>query len=307
MGESVFSANNVKQRTSVSDYLEREGPFGYLMVLPAAVFIVIMLGYPFILAVYLSFTNKQIGQNPEFAGLRNFVLLAEDPLFWTTVRNSFVYTGFALALKFVGGLGLALLLNQNFHGKRLARAVLLLPWIVPTVFSTLIWWWMLDPSFGIFNVALKQWGWVQGGIPFLINPFLAMSSLILVNVWRGIPFFAIVLLAGLQTIPEELIDASRIDGAKNWQTLLYVTLPLMAPVIAVLLLITTIGTIADFELPFLLTRGGPGNATTTFGILSYNLSTTSGLYGLGTAVTMTMFPILALIVIRTLGEIRQSN
>lgn len=287
--------------------LQQDGTLGFLMVGPAVLFLLALLAYPFVLALYLSLTDKRFGLDPTFIGLKNFVTLAQTALFWKVVQNSLVYTIAALALKFVGGLLVALLLNRDFFGKRLVRATLLLPWIVPTVFSTLAWWWMLDPAFGIFNTLLKKWGLIEANIPFLVNPTLAMVMLILVNVWRGVPFFAIVLLAAIQTVPDELLDASKIDGANRLQILWSIILPLILPVALIVVLISTIGTISDFELPFLLTRGGPSDATSIFGILTYNLSIGSGLYGLGSAVTAAMFPFLALLVAVSLLEIRRDR
>lgn len=202
---------------------------------------------------------------------------------------------------------MALLLNREFTGRRFVRAVLLLPWIVPTVFSTLAWSWMLDPAFGIANVLLKRWGIIETNIAFLVSPTLAMASLVAVNAWRGIPFFAITFLAGLQTVSEELIEAARIDGANGWRILLSIILPMIMPVVVIVILISTIGTVSDFELPFILTRGGPGTATQVFGIMTYNLSIESGLYGLGTAVSIAMFPFLALLVVLSLVQLRRED
>ncbi len=280
---------------------------GYLLVSPALVFLLLLLAYPFILAIYLSLTDKRFGAVPNFVGLQNYINLADTPRFWSAVQASLVYTIAALIFKFVGGLAVALLINREFVGRRLVRAVLLLPWIVPTVFSTLAWVWMLDPAFGIINVVLKRWGLIQANIPFLVDPGLAMACLVAANVWRGVPFFAITFLAGLQTIPEELIDAAKIDGANSWRILLSIILPMIMPVVVIVMLISTIGTIADFELPFILTRGGPGAATQVFGIMTYNLSIESGLYGLGTAVSMAMFPILAILVVMSLVQLRREN
>jgi multiple sugar transport system permease protein len=287
--------------------IQDESRLGYLLVSPAFLFLLLLLAYPLVLAIYLSLTDKRFGAVPNFVGLQNYINLAQTPRFWSAVQASLVYTIAALIFKFVGGLAVALLINRAFVGRRLVRAVLLLPWIVPTVFSSLAWLWMLDPAFGIINVALKRWGLIQTNIPFLINPTLAMACLVAANVWRGVPFFAITFLAGLQTVPDELIDAAKIDGASSWRTLLSITLPMIMPVVVIVMLISTIGTIADFELPFILTRGGPGTATQVFGIMTYNLSIESGLYGLGTAVSMAMFPFLALLVILSLVRLRRED
>jgi multiple sugar transport system permease protein len=287
--------------------IQDESRLGYLLVSPAFLFLLLLLAYPLVLAIYLSLTDKRFGAVPNFVGLQNYINLAQTPRFWSAVQASLVYTIAALIFKFVGGLAVALLINRAFVGRRLVRAVLLLPWIVPTVFSSLAWLWMLDPAFGIINVALKRWGLIQTNIPFLINPTLAMACLVAANVWRGVPFFAITFLAGLQTVPDELIDAAKIDGASSWRTLLSITLPMIMPVVVIVMLISTIGTIADFELPFILTRGGPGTATQVFGIMTYNLSIESGLYGLGTAVSMAMFPFLALLVVLSLVRLRRED
>jgi len=287
--------------------LQEESRLGYLLVSPAFVFLLLLLAYPLVLAIYLSLTDKRFGAVPNFIGLQNYITLVQTPRFWAAVQASLIYTIASLILKFVGGLAVALLIKRDFVGQRFVRAVLLLPWIIPTVFSTLAWSWMLDPAFGILNVAFKRWGLIQTNIPFLVNPALAMVCLVAVNVWRGVPFFAITFLAGLQTVPEELIDAAKIDGASSWRTLLSITLPMIMPVVVIVMLISTIGTIADFELPFILTRGGPGTATQVFGIMTYNLSIESGLYGLGTAVSMAMFPFLAILVVLSLVRLRREE
>jgi multiple sugar transport system permease protein len=302
-----FAAVSAIRRRNLRLRIQEESRLGYLLVSPAFLFLLLLLAYPLVLAIYLSLTDKRFGAVPNFVGLQNYINLAQTPRFWSAVQASLVYTIAALIFKFVGGLAVALLINRAFVGRRLVRAVLLLPWIVPTVFSSLAWLWMLDPAFGIINVALKRWGLIQTNIPFLINPTLAMACLVAANVWRGVPFFAITFLAGLQTVPDELIDAAKIDGASSWRTLLSITLPMIMPVVVIVMLISTIGTIADFELPFILTRGGPGTATQVFGIMTYNLSIESGLYGLGTAVSMAMFPFLALLVILSLVRLRRED
>ena len=285
--------------------LEKDSVLGALMVSPALIFLLLMLAYPFMLAVYLSLTDKRVGVEASFVGLENFITLSKTTLFWKSLKNSLVYTVGAQTLKLAGGLALALFLNRDFRGKRAVRAALLLPWIIPTVFSTLAWLWLLDPGFGIVNIMLKDWGLIRAKLPFLVDPTWAMTSLIMVNVWRGVPFFAVTSMAALETVPEELIDASKIDGANAWQRFWLVTLPLIVPIVIIVMLISTIGTISEFELPYLLTHGGPGDATTVYSIVTYNLGMGTGLIGLGSAVSLTMFPILALLVLISLREVRR--
>jgi multiple sugar transport system permease protein len=221
------------------------------------------------------------------------------------VSNSLIYTGGALFLKFAGGLALAQLLNREFFGKRIATALVLLPWIIPTVFSTLAWWWMLDPANSIINVMLKKWGIITNNLPFLVDAQWAMACLILLNVWRGVPFFSITFLAALQTVPEELQEAAKIDGANAWQRFWRISFPLIIPVVIIVVLISTISTLADFELPFLLTKGGPRDATLIFGLLSYDYALGIGQLGIGSAVSLTMLPFLAVLVVLALLEVRR--
>ncbi len=309
MNSSAQTSSSIKKRWADQwgRLLHREESLGYFMVSPALVFLALMLAYPLFLAIYLSFTDKRLGSEPHLVGFKNFVVLFQSSLYWITFKNSMVYTIIALVLKFVGGLALAQLLNREFIGKRLARAALLLPWIVPTVFSTLAWWWMLDPANSILNVMLRKWGIIRTNLPFLMNPTWAMGSLIVVNVWRGVPFFAITFLAALQSVSEELIDAAKIDGANGWQRFWQVVFPLIVPVVIVVVLMSTISTVSDFELPYLLTRGGPRDGTMVFGILTFNYAMGSGLIGLGSAVSVTMLPILAVLTIQSLLEVRRSG
>lgn len=277
------------------------------MISPALLFLMFMLAYPFVVSVYLALTDKQLGSPPLWVGLNNFSLLFQSDRFWLVVRNSLVYTTGALILKFIGGIAVAQLLNREFVGRKLATACLLLPWIIPTVFSTLAWWWLLDPANSIVNVMLKRWGWIDQNIPFLSDPTWAMVTLIIVNAWRGVPFFAITFLAAIQTVPDELTDAARIDGANEWRRFWSIIFPLIVPVVIIVTLISTIGTIADFELPYLLTRGGPRDATNVFGILTYDYAMNLGRVGMGSAVSLTMLPILALIVVFSLLQVKRQE
>jgi multiple sugar transport system permease protein len=292
----------------ISRKLHKDSWLGYALISPGFTFLTIMMAYPFVYAIYLSFTDKQIGATANFTGFENYSKLASTNLFWDTVINSLLYTTVALLLKFFGGLGLALMLNRPFIGQRLVKALLLLPWIMPTVFSTMIWSWIFHPTFSIANeVLVNKLGLLIEPIPFLLDERWAMASLILVNVWRGVPFFGITFLAAIQSVPTEMIEASRIDGASPWVSFWRIIFPMILPVVIIVMLISTIGTLGDFDLPFLLTNGGPNNATTMFSLTAYTLSLQSGLIGLGAAVTMTMFPLLVLLVIFSLLSIRRQQ
>ena len=286
--------------------LHKDGTLGPVLLSPAFLFLLVMMAYPFVYAIYLSFTDKEIGSVPEFTGLENYALLLSTTLFKQTAINSLVYTSFALILKFAGGLILATVLNRPFIGQRFAKGLMLLPWILPTVFSTMIWSWILNPTFSIINVVLvEKLHLLAQPLPFLTNEMWAMASLIFINIWRGVPFFGITFLAAIQSVSTEIIEASRIDGASPWRSFWSIIFPGILPVVVIVSLISTIGTLGDFDLPYLLTNGGPNGATTLFALTAYTLSSQRGKVGLGSAVTMTMFPLLILLVIGSLLIVRR--
>ncbi|CAN5834881.1 sugar ABC transporter permease [soil metagenome] len=286
---------------------DSEASLGYLLIGPAFIFLLVVLAYPFVMAISLSLSRKSLGADAIFVGFDNFAKLAASARFWLTVKNSLIYTAGSLVLKFAGGLALAQLLNRQFFGKRTITALILLPWIIPTVFSTLAWWWMLDPANSIINILLKRWGLITNSLPFLVDATWAMMSLIFLNVWRGVPFFAITFLAAIQTVSEELLEAAKMDGADAWQRFWRITFPLIVPVVVIVVLISTISTLSDFELPYLLTQGGPRDATLVFGLLSYNYALNIGQLGMGAAVSLAMLPLLAVLVIFSLVELRRQN
>jgi multiple sugar transport system permease protein len=211
--------------------------------------------------------------------------------------NTFVYTAVATLLKMVGGLALALAMNQQFPLKNLVRALMLLPFIVPTVLSTVAWMWILDPAFSVLNWLLVAAGVPKPGPSWLGNPILAMLSIIMINTWRGLPFYGITLLAGLQTVPPELYEAATIDGASGWQRFRYVTLPLLQPIILIVTLFSVIFTFADFQLVYVLTHGGPQNATQLFATYAFDIAMGAGQLGLGASVALAMLPALALLIV----------
>src|SRR5262249_51308845 len=263
------------------------------------------IAYPFIEGVLLSVTDAKVGVPGHFVGLSNFAQLANDDIFRVAVRNTFVYTGVTTVFKLALGLWLALLLNRNFKGKAFTRAFILLPFIIPTVLSTFAWKWMFDPTFSVLNWTLFKLGLITGRINWLGDPNLAMISIIIVNVWRGVPFYAITLLAGLQTISPELHEAAAIDGARPWKRFWYVTWPLLLPVTMVVVLFSVIQTFADFQLVYVLTGGGPANATHLFATYAYQIGIGTGLLSQGAAVSLAMFPVLFMVLIVQLLYIRR--
>ena len=292
-----LSAARVRAPQSFRRWTERETVFSWLMIIPPMAFLVALVGYPFVYGIWLSLENRPVAQAGTFVGLANFMADLRDPVFWQVVQNTFVYTGVATALKMIGGLGLALVLNQAFPLKNLVRAAILLPFIVPTVLSTVAWMWILDPSFSVINWLLVHWGIAKPGPSWLGNSYWAMTSLIVVNTWRGLPFYAITLLAGLQTIPPDLYEAATIDGASVLDRFRYVTLPLLKPVVFIVTMFSLIFTFADFQLVYVLTRGGPANATHLFATYAFDIAMSGGQLGLGASVALTMLPPLALMIV----------
>ena len=282
---------------SLSMWLDRESVFSWVMMALPLAFLAALVGYPFFYGILLSLEDRPVAQPGTFVGLKNFVTDFHDPVFWRVAVNTFVYTGAATLLKMVGGLGLALAMNQQFRMKNLVRALLLLPFIVPTVLSTVAWMWMLDPAFSVVNRLLIGLGMPRPGPSWLGNPSLAMGSIIVINTWRGLPFYGITLLAGLQTVSPELYEAASIDGAASWTRFRYITLPLLMPVILIVTMFSVIFTFADFQLVYVLTHGGPQNATQLFATYAFDIGMGAGQLGLGASIALMMLPALALLIV----------
>jgi multiple sugar transport system permease protein len=301
---SVESALGVPPR-SRQRLLEDERWLAMLLLLPTAVLLGLFIAYPFVNGIWLSVTNTRVGVPGEFVGLANFTKIWNDSIFRTAVWNTCWYTFVTTVFKLALGLWLAMLLNRHFKGKAMVRAFILLPFIIPTVLSTFAWKWMFDPTFSVLNWMLFRIGLITGRVNWLGDGDLAMTSVIIVNIWRGVPFYAITLLAGLQTISPELQEAAAIDGARPWQRFWYVTWPLLLPVTMVVTLFSVIQTFADFQLVYVLTGGGPANATHLFATYAYQLGVGTGLLSEGAAISLAMFPILFLVVIVQLLYIRR--
>src|SRR5690606_1863295 len=257
------------QPSTLSRMWESRGWLAFWFMLPTAVLLLIFLTYPLGLGVWLGFTDARVGRPGIFVGWENYQYLWEDSVFRLSVFNTILYTTVASVLKFMLGLWLALLLNRNLALKSFFRAVILLPWVVPTVLSAIAFWWIFDSQFSIISWALIELGIIDHRINFLGDPTNARASVIAANVWRGIPFVAITLLAGLQTIPQSLYEAATLDGAGRWQLFRFVTLPLLTPIIAITMTFSVLFTFTDFQLIYVLTRGGPVNATHLMATLSF--------------------------------------
>ncbi|HEV2054535.1 MAG TPA: sugar ABC transporter permease [Methylomirabilota bacterium] len=285
-GPKWFRMNRVQERL-----------LGYALIVPIALLIVGLIAYPFINAIWLSFTEKMVGYPAHFVGLKNYVTLFDSPRFRIVAWNSVVYTVGSITTKLVIGMVMAVALQKAVRGNQLLRGFLLLPWVIPTVVIALTWRWLLDLYRGLVNVGLHDLGFIGGGIHWLGNPNLAMLSVIMANVWRGFPFFGVSFLAAMQTVPQDLYDAAAVDGASAWQQFWRVSLPSIKGVVAIVTLLSTIWTLNDFNIVYIMTRGGPGAATHIFATYSYELGIQSQRWGMAMAASMYSLPAIALLIV----------
>jgi len=295
----------VIRRPSLAARLDSPRVLGYLLSVPAAIILLGLLAYPLLLGIWLSLTSATIGNPGQFVGLQNYATIFADPIFRGAAWYSVFYTICAEAGKLVLGLALALLLNQRFRGYRVSRALMLLPWVAPTVLSALAWLWLLDPQFSAVSWLLVRLHLIHSNIDFLGHPWSARMSLILVNIWRGLPYFAIGYLAGLQSISKDLYEAAAIDGAGGWQAFRRITWPLLMPITTILVAFSSIFTLTDFQLIWTITHGGPTDATQVFTTLAYQRAISGGQLGEGAAIAVSpivIMIVLAFFVVRSVRE-----
>ena len=267
-----------------------------MFVLPLVVLVLLLIAYPLGSAVYVSLTEKYVGYPPRFVGLKNYSELTADPVFRKVVRNSAVFTVVSVTAKLAIGLLMALALQAALFARRLVRGILLLPWVVPTVITALAWHWMFDALHGFINVSLQTLGLTGPPIAWLGQPTTAMVAVIVVNVWRGFPFFGVSLLAGLQAIPRDLYEAAAVDGASAWRRFWHITLPGLKHVMIVTILLTFIFTLNDFNIIYVMTRGGPGTATQVFATYSYEVAFNQLRWGRGVTIAIYAVPLLIAVI-----------
>jgi multiple sugar transport system permease protein len=273
----------------------------FLLCLPLLLIIFGLVVYPFVYSLYLAMLNKA---ETRFVGLDNFLFLFKRDTFWMVVYQSCLFALSAVFFKALIGFICAHLINGvPARGQRIWRGLSLIPWVIPPALSTLGWWWLFDPTYSAINWVLVHFG--AHHVPWLSDVFWARVSVILVNIWYGAPFFLIMYLAALKSIPEELYDAAKVDGASAWQRLVYVTLPMMRSIIAITMLFSTIVTFANFDIVRVLTQGGPRNATHLFATYAFKIGIQSGDIPLGAAISLFMFPILAVFAFFILRDVRQ--
>lgn len=281
-----------------TSFRRNESILGWILVTPALLIVLGMVGYPFIEAVRISFTDKMIGMGPgRWVGLSNYEYILGWPAFGEMVVRTVLFTIAAVFLKTVVGLILAVAMNQEIPFRNVLRGIFMLPWILPTYIIVLVWRWIFNGQTGLLNQILMSWGLIDSNIPFLARPGTAVALLIFVMVWKGYPFYALTFLAGMQTIPGELYDAASIDGAGRLARFRHVTLPGLRQIMGVVILLSTIWTMNTLEIPLLFTGGGPSDATEVFPLLTYHLALQNFRLGEGAAVPILMLPIIAVLVI----------
>jgi multiple sugar transport system permease protein len=293
-------------RPARSVWYRREALEGFVWVAPAFIYLALFIAYPFVMSLYLSLSNARVG-SPEwhFVGFTNFRRIFEDPTFWQTVRNSFIFTFGSEAIRLIIGLPLAFAMNRPFKGKRIVQGIILIPFVIPIALSSLAWKWMFDSLYSVINWMLMTLHIIDYPWQWLGEPGLAMWSVIILNVWRGFPFSAVILLAGLTAVPVEIIEAAKIDGAGPLRRFFYVVAPIVRPILFVGLLYSVVFSFTDFSAVWLLTQGGPYNTTHVFGTYAYNVGINAGDIGQGAAITLFMFPLLAIFVVVMLRVLRR--
>jgi multiple sugar transport system permease protein len=281
--------------------LRQEMLLGWLLLAPALLVMLGLVIYPFSTAIWMSFTDKSIGREASFIGLTNFVEVVTNPRFGLALRHSLIFTVVSLSIKFSLGMAMALVLNKAFVGRNILRAYLLVPWVLPGFVAYMTWRWFLDPLQGVLNYALTDLGLIHFPLELLGNPSTALGAVIVADVWKTFPFFGVAFLAGLQNIPAEAYEAASVDGANGWQKFRFVTLPGLRHVILVVLMLSTIWTFNSFEPVYLLTGGGPADATIVYTVLAYEMGIVNMRLGEASAVPVMILPVLGLFIVAVSG------
>ncbi|NEO41459.1 MAG: sugar ABC transporter permease [Moorea sp. SIOASIH] len=272
---------------------------GWLLVTPALLLLLLVYGYPILRSFWLSLFTKNLGTQlqPVFSGLNNYGRMMGDGRFWHSLWNTAIFTSVSVALELVLGIAIALILNQTFKGRGIVRTIAILPWALPTALIGLVWAWMFNDQFGVWNDILLRLGIIQDGINWLGYPTTAMMAVIAADVWKTTPFISILLLAGLQSIPQDLYEAHALDGATPWQSFKQITLPLLTPQILISLLFRFAQAFGVFDLIKVMTGGGPGGATEVVSLYIYTTVMDYLDFGYGAALVVVTFLILVTTVV----------
>lgn len=270
--------------------------FPYLINIPIAVYLICVLFGPMIWGIGLSFTNKAIGGTGNFIGFTNYIKLLKDPTYRDSIMVTLKFTVFSLIFKLFFGTVMALMLNVEFKGRNLVRALLLIPWTLPNVVAVLNWKWLFSSTGGIVNYLMKSAGLIEKDIVWFGTATLALITIVIANVWRGTPFFGISILAKLQTIPDDYYEAAKIDGAGVFQRFIYITLPQIKDTLLLSTLMSCIWTINEFETVWLMTGGGPNGSTQVMNVYSYKTAMASMQLGKSIAVSVLAMPVFLILI-----------
>ena len=292
-------AVRVRRRTTLLTFVEQERVMGYLLLLPAVLYIVLLVGVPFFMALRFSVSDVSTGGalQGDFVGFENYVDVIRTPMFRTALKNTFIFTFGSELIKGVLGLALAFLLIQNFKGRALVRSLIIIPWAMPVAISAIAWRWMFHSQYSVINWVLNHAGITDHYPQWLGEPTLAMWSVIIVNVWRGLPFSAIILMAGITAVPQDLIDSAKVEGASFLQRWRLVMVPIIAPILFIALLFSVVFTFTDLSVIYLLTKGGPVNSTQVLPMFAFQTGILAGNLGRGAAISLFMFPLLLAVAI----------
>jgi multiple sugar transport system permease protein len=287
---------------------DRADVLGGVMLAPALVYVILLVGVPFALAIVLSFSNATAGSlRFEWVGFRNYVAILGDPIFLRALRNTAVVTIGSQVLVIALATAAAQVFRATFHGKRLARFVLLLPWAVPVSLAAIAWTWIFDSTFSVINWTLKVAGLLHGWLYWLGEPALALFAIIIVQTWRIFPFASVIVLAGMSSIPSEILEAAVVDGAGFWRRLFQIELPLLTPVLAVAVLFGVVYTATDLGVVYILTGGGPANATHVLPTLAFQRGILGADLGQGAAIAVFLLPFLMLVAVAMLRVARHAE
>jgi multiple sugar transport system permease protein len=265
---------------------------GYTSVMPIIIVIFVVIGIPFFNALYLSLTDKTVGAEAHFIGFANYREIFTDPVYWKVLKNTFIYFMTDVFFKLVIGMIFALTLNQAFFGRSIIRVLFLVPWAISGLVSALTWKWMYNDSYGIINQLLLDSGLIQTPVAWLSGPSIALISVIIVNIWRGIPFFLFSILGGLQTIDRQMYEAAKIDGAGPIRQFFSVTIPSISSVIVITTMLSSIWTFNDFENIYLITGGGPLYNSAVISVYTYETAFLQNDLGKSLSVAGSIIPIL---------------
>jgi multiple sugar transport system permease protein len=305
----TIAASREGQWRSIPTLLERQSVLGVVLVSGAILYMVVLVGYPFALALYLSVSDANVATSGlgNFVGFDNFVSLFQSSVFLTALRNTLFFTLVAAIFKALLGTALAFLLAENLPGTRVFRLIILLPWTIPIALSSITWKWMFDSQYSIINWIGTHLGIIHGNPIWLGDPNLAAASIITVNIWRGFPFAAIILLAGLTSIPQDILDAAKVDGANGLVRFRRVVVPMIAPILFVGSLYDLVFSLTDMTVVNLLTNGGPANATHVLASYAFLVGVQSGALGRGAAIATLLLPVLLVVIVIVLRSLKQRD